>query len=240
MKMLYLSPNSKFGPHHHSSSCCISHLDILWFEKVQHELKLLMLLQPSLIYCTGDYLLYRLFLLASHLSVVLSFPSKSLSSSISDGISTFYQKSSLITFCYSLSDWQIVRFQSFSSLRYIPVLIKISSVIEICMRSLLFCFNRHLFQFISPNYFTRHELSGANNYSLIKVSNPFIFKPVTFCLILETLKSLAILTEHFKMCMALKLPPVNATAWAADRGGCRVPVRYGWFLRTDVSNIHSF
>lgn len=26
MKMLYLSPKSKFGPHHHSSSCCLSHL----------------------------------------------------------------------------------------------------------------------------------------------------------------------------------------------------------------------
>lgn len=38
-----MSPKSKLPPHHHSSRCCAGHLDMLQFEKVQYELKLLMI-----------------------------------------------------------------------------------------------------------------------------------------------------------------------------------------------------
>lgn len=55
----------------------------------------------------------------------------------------------------------------------------------------------------------RQELSGVNKYSLDECS-PFIFRPVTFCPVLETLKSLSLLTGHFKTSMALKPLPVNA------------------------------
>lgn len=52
-------------------------------------------------------------------------------------------------------------------------LVKISSVIELCVRLVLFCFTRPLFQSIFPNQFSRQELSGANKCSLISVAPLF-------------------------------------------------------------------